>query len=264
MTAEQSVHKGRIRIPVRSILGICTLAIAAELVLVPLLNMDHTQKVLSAFDGNIEECAGSEKLQDSKFPYDAIFVLGGGAIKTGKETYVLSDATKIRLNATAKAYKEGFSDKIFIIYGEMGPGEEATVVGYLQDEYGQLAGDKQTIPNDKIFIENKSKTTSSNMDAIVKILAEFGIKAPILLTDKIHMPRAKLEACEKFSTSSATAEDIVNGYTSSNTEQVRKILRSKTLTNRERRERILILLKIWDDGSLINVLRELDNYPPWR
>ncbi|MBI4973569.1 YdcF family protein [Candidatus Roizmanbacteria bacterium] len=264
MNVEKIVHKGRLGYVTKSILGIVGLAIAAELIVYPLLNINHTSRVLSAFDGRIEECAGGEKAQNDKYPYGAIFVLGGSAIKTGKETYVLSDATKLRLDATAKAYKDGWSGRIFIIYGEMGSGEEHIAVDYLQSEYYRLTEGKYVIPDGNIIVENKSRTTNENIIAIAKIIAEHGIKSPILITDKIHMPRAKLEACEKFSTSSAIAEDIINGYPSSNTEQVHKILRSKTLTNRERRERILILLKIWDDGRMVNALRELDNYPPWR
>lgn len=264
MTVEQRIHEGRIRIPVRPILGICALALAAEIIIPPLLNIKHTTQVLSAVGGTIQECSNRDTVQTGVFPYDAIFVLGGGAIRVGKGVYELSDATKIRLDATAKAYKDGWSDRIFIIYGEMGPGEEHIVVDYLQSEYNRLTEDKQVIPAGKIHVEKKSKTTDQNIKAIAKILAEFGIEFPVMITDKIHMPRAKKKACEEFSISSATAEDIINGYSPSKAESIRTIQRSKIPSDREKREALLLLLKIWDNnGKVIDFLSEIEG-PHWR
>lgn len=264
MTAEQSAHKGRIGNITKSILGALGLAIAAEIIVFPLLNINHTSKVLSALGGRIEECPGGEKGQNDKYPYDGIFVLGGGAIKTGNETYILSDATKIRLDATARAYRDGWSDRIFIIYGEMGAGEEHIAVDYLQSKYNRLTEGKEVIPSEKIYVENKSRTTDQNIKAIVKILAEFGIKSPVMITDEIHMPRAKKKACEEFPTSSATAEDIMDGYSPSKAESIRSIQRSKILSDREKREVLLLLLKIWnDDGGVIDFFSEIEG-PYWR
>lgn len=264
MTVEQSTHKGRIRIPVRQILGICALTLATEIIIPPLLNIKHATQVVSAAIGTIQECSNREIVPTGEIPYDAIFVLGGGAIKTGKGAYELSDASKIRLRATAKAYRDGWSDRVFIIYGEMGPGEEHIAVDYLQGEYYRLTKGKQIIPRDKIYVENKSRTTEQNMRAIAEILAEFGIKFPVLITDEIHMPRAKNEACNRFSTSSATAEDIINGYSPSKAESIRSIQRSKILSDREKREIIILLLKIWnEDGKVIDILSKIEG-PYWR
>ena len=236
MTAEQSAHKGRKNISVKSAIGIFLLFIAAKTAMIPYEDPRYTIAAMNALSGGIAQCDSKEAPRNKEYPYDAIMVLGGGSVRIGPGIYEPSEVTITRLKATAIAYKERKSDRIFIMSGKMSPGEELVELKRLQYEYSQLPGYDRPIPDEAITVESKSLTTASNMDAIAKIVKEFGLKDILMITDDSHMRRAKLLMCDRLSGSSAIAEDIIKDYSSSTKELMHAIVISKGMTDAEKRE----------------------------
>ena len=84
MTAEQSAHKGRKNISVKSAIGIFLLFIAAKTAMIPYEDPRYTIAAMNALSGGIAQCDSKEAPRNKEYPYDAIMVLGGGSVRIGR------------------------------------------------------------------------------------------------------------------------------------------------------------------------------------
>ncbi|MBQ7886951.1 MAG: YdcF family protein [Clostridia bacterium] len=116
--------------------------------------------------------------------YDAILLLGYGLDENDQATQELC----LRVKAAAKAYCEGYSDRI-VACGGTTQGHhvsEAEVMRALLLEKG--------IPQEKILLENKSQITIENMRFAAHVLGGKKGRRVLVVTSDYHVRRAVLTA----------------------------------------------------------------------
>lgn len=116
--------------------------------------------------------------------YDAILLLGYGLDENDQATQEL----RLRVKAAAKAYREGYSDKIVACGGttEGHHISEAEVMQALLLEEG--------IPQTAILLENKSQITIENMRFAANVLGGAKGKRVLVVTSDYHVRRSVLTA----------------------------------------------------------------------
>ena len=114
---------------------------------------------------------------------DVAIVLGAGLEKDG-----VSPVFKERINHAVKLYKDGFVDYV-IFTGGVGEGNiqsDASVAA----EYAM----EQGVPENAIFLEEKSTITEENLQNAKMIMDKEGLSTALVVSDPLHMKRAMLMA----------------------------------------------------------------------
>jgi uncharacterized SAM-binding protein YcdF (DUF218 family) len=114
---------------------------------------------------------------------DAAIVLGA-KIKGGKPLPVFEE----RINHGIWLYKNGYVDKL-IFTGGINTDSE-----YSESSTARDFALKNSVPDDDIFIEERSKTTQENLFYAAQTAKAKGITTVIIVSDPIHMKRAMLIA----------------------------------------------------------------------
>lgn len=114
---------------------------------------------------------------------DAVIVLGAGT--WGNEP---SPVFKERINHGIWLYKNGYVNKLIFTGGKVENQEFSDA--FIAKEYAL----KQSIPNEDIFIEEKSTITQENISNSVQILKDNNLSTVIIVSDPLHMKRAMLMA----------------------------------------------------------------------
>lgn len=112
-------------------------------------------------------------------PGDTIIVLGAKLIGTAPSTML-----RLRLDEAIKLYNQGFASTI-IVSGAKGADEETSEASAM---YNYLAAN--SIPPDKIIIEDNSFNTYQNLNNCRVIMAEHGLERAIIVSNKSHIRRA--------------------------------------------------------------------------
>ena len=126
-------------------------------------------------------CIFSNK--DSKTKSDAAIILGASTYN-GE----VSPVYKERINHGIELYNEGYVDKL-IVTGGMGKGNDISDAESAKN-YAVMCG----IPENDIFIEDKSTITQENLENSKAIMDENNLKTAIIVSDPLHMRRAMLLA----------------------------------------------------------------------
>lgn len=127
----------------------------------------------------------------SQIPVDrnAIVVLSGYLKDVQNETEtVLGDDSLYRCLKAARLYKMGDPCPIIVTGGKV----HLTDPGPMLAEAMQQFLVSQGIPEDRIVVESKARSTYENAVEVAKLIRERGIESPILLvTDITHLPRSE-------------------------------------------------------------------------
>ena len=121
--------------------------------------------------------------KDEKQPCDAIVVLGASSWN-GQVSPVFRE----RINHGIWLYENGYADYI-IFTGGYGEGSSVSESGA-----AKIYALSQGVPEDVIFIEEKSRITEENMKYAKEIMDEHSWETVILVSDPLHMKRAMLMA----------------------------------------------------------------------
>ncbi len=119
--------------------------------------------------------------KDNKTPSDVAIVLGAGTY--GDE---VSPVFRERINHSIWLYENGFVDYLIFTggFGEGNTKSDALVAK-------EFAISK-SVPEEVIFIEEKSTITEENLGYAKEIMDENGFKNAIIVSDPLHMKRAML------------------------------------------------------------------------
>lgn len=117
--------------------------------------------------------------KDEKQPCDAIVVLGASSWN-GQVSPVFRE----RINHGIWLYENGYADYI-IFTGGYGEGSSVSESGA-----AKIYALSQGVPEDVIFIEEKSRITEENMKYAKEIMDEHSWETVILVSDPLHMRRA--------------------------------------------------------------------------
>ena len=144
--------------------------------------------------------------EDEKAPSDVAIVLGASIWEDG-----VSPVYRERINHAITLYEDGFVDYI-ILTGGFGEGS------YKSDS--QVAKEyalSQSVPEEIIFIEEKSSITEENLEFSKEVMIENDLGTAIIVSDPLHMKRAML-----------MAEDYnINALSSPTTTSMYKSLKTK-------------------------------------
>lgn len=126
-------------------------------------------------------CIFSNK--DEKTKSDAAIILGASTYNDE-----VSPVYKERINHGIELYNEGYVDKL-IVTGGMGKGNDISDAESAKN-YAVMCG----IPQNDIFVEDKSTITQENLENSKAIINENNLKTAIIVSDPLHMRRAMLLA----------------------------------------------------------------------
>ncbi|MBQ7116761.1 MAG: YdcF family protein [Clostridia bacterium] len=144
--------------------------------------------------------------KDNKAPSDVAIVLGAGTAD-GEVSPVFRE----RINHGIWLYENGYADYL-ILTGGIGEGNEKSDA-YIARQYAVSEG----VPEDVIFIEEKSVITEENLEYAKDIMQENSFETAIIVSDPLHMKRAMLMA----------GDYGIKGYSSPTTTSMYKSLRTK-------------------------------------
>jgi uncharacterized SAM-binding protein YcdF (DUF218 family) len=113
-------------------------------------------------------------------PADAIVVLGASQWN-GKPSPVFA----ARLDTAYDLYENKFSEKI-VLTGGIGKGEEVS-----EARSGKNYLKERGLQEDKMFMEEKGRTSKESLDEVTHIMREQNISSVILVSDGFHMMRLK-------------------------------------------------------------------------
>jgi uncharacterized SAM-binding protein YcdF (DUF218 family) len=113
-------------------------------------------------------------------PADAIVVLGASQWN-GKPSPVF----QARLDTAYDLYENKFSEKIFLT-GGIGEGEEIP-----EARSGKNYLKERGVQEDKMFMEEKGRTSKKSLDEVAHIMREKNINSVILVSDGFHMMRLR-------------------------------------------------------------------------
>lgn len=119
--------------------------------------------------------------KDNKTPSDVAIVLGAGTY--GDE---VSPVFRERINHSIWLYENGFVDYL-IFTGGIGEGNTKSDA-LVAKEFAI----SKSVPEEVIFIEEKSTITEENLGYAKEIMDENGFKNAIIVSDPLHMKRAML------------------------------------------------------------------------
>jgi uncharacterized SAM-binding protein YcdF (DUF218 family) len=118
-------------------------------------------------------------------PPQAIVVLGGGSLH-GNDVHLPDPYSMLRLNKAFALWREG--ESLLILSGGSPWGKkalsEARAMQAVLREWG--------VPEEKILLEERSKTTWENAREVAQKVRELGIKNLYLVTSGVHLKRALL------------------------------------------------------------------------
>lgn len=114
---------------------------------------------------------------------DVAIVLGASVMSKG-----VSPVFRERLNHSITLYKKGYIDAI-IVTGGIGEGNIRSDASIAKDYLVS-----QSIPEEKIFLEEQSTITQENLKYSKDIMNENGFETAIIVSDPLHMKRAILMA----------------------------------------------------------------------
>ena len=120
---------------------------------------------------------------DNKTRSDAVIVLGA-AVHNGE----VSPVYRERLNHGIWLYENGYVDHL-ILTGGMGEGSYVSEAE-IAKRYALFKG----VPDEAIFIEEKSTITEENLKYAKQIMDENSFETAIIVSDPLHMKRAMLMA----------------------------------------------------------------------
>ncbi len=121
--------------------------------------------------------------KDCKTPSDVAVVLG--AATSGDE---VSPVYRERINHGIWLYEKGYADYL-ILTGGIGEGNGKSDA-LIAKEYAL----SKSVPEEAIFIEEKSTITEENLEYAKVIMEENSFKSAIIVSDPFHMKRAMLMA----------------------------------------------------------------------
>lgn len=121
--------------------------------------------------------------RDYKTPSDVAIVLGAGTAN-GEVSPVFRE----RINHGIWLYENGYADYL-IFTGGIGEGNEISDA-YIAKKYAV----SEAVPEEVIFIEEKSTITEENLEYAKIIMDENSFETAIIVSDPLHMKRAMLMA----------------------------------------------------------------------
>ena len=131
--------------------------------------------------GTLVACVyARSRIQREVHASDCIIVLGARVWKDGKP----SDALTYRLDSAIEAYEQGLAKNI-IVCGAQGSNEPATEASVMK----KVLTDAK-IPEEAIFMDEKSYNTEQNLENAKAIMDENGFKSAIIITSDYHVERA--------------------------------------------------------------------------
>ena len=122
---------------------------------------------------------------DEKAPSDVAIVLGAGA-SNGE----VSPVYRERINHGIWLYENGYVNYL-ILTGGVGDGNNVSDA-YIAKQYAI----SKSVPEQAIFIEEKSTITEENLENAKAIMDENSLKTAIIVSDPLHMKRAMLMASD--------------------------------------------------------------------
>lgn len=139
--------------------------------------------VIYTITNAVSICIFSSK--DAKTKSDAAIILGASTYN-GE----VSPVYKERINHGIELYNDGYVDKL-IVTGGMGKGNNISDAESAKI-YAVMCG----IPQNDIFVEDKSTITQENLENSKAIMNENNLKTAIIVSDPLHMRRAMLLATD--------------------------------------------------------------------
>ena len=113
--------------------------------------------------------------------YDVIVVLGARVAAGGRA----SPAMARRVRRGVALFHEGAAPRLLLSGGAVtGPEAEAAVMR----ELALAAG----VPAERLLLEDRSRTTWENARFSARLMAEEGLEGALLVSDRLHLPRALL------------------------------------------------------------------------
>ena len=111
--------------------------------------------------------------------FDVIVVLGARVAAGGRA----SPAMARRVRRGVALFHEGAAPRL-LLSGGTGPPTEAAVMR----ELALAAG----VPDERLLLEERSRTTWENARFSARLMAEEGLEGALLVSDRLHLPRALL------------------------------------------------------------------------
>lgn len=160
------------------------LAAVAYLALVPfVVNQKTTKEILSVLRGEYSECSLDN-------PHDVGASLGAGQYRDFEGNYVPTTFERGRLGVTSLLYINGSIDNIALLEGFQGRESDPNVGrNYVKKMIKSISENTIQVDDDKVFEETESTSTSTNIDALEKLMLENGWSNGIVITDKFHKLR---------------------------------------------------------------------------
>ena len=119
-------------------------------------------------------------------PVDVIITLGGGVGESGQA----GQGYQERVAETVRLFQEGYGKYVIFSSGYAYQFHETKIMHALAVESG--------IPNDKIFIEKKSRNTHENIKFSYQIMQKKGFQSAIFVSSPYHSKRVALTATKNF------------------------------------------------------------------
>lgn len=129
--------------------------------------------------------------QTNFLPFDVVVVFGASFREKDGET-ILGILGKLRMMAAAELMKQGTCLNLILTGGHTKgiekPSEAEVMLNFLEKKYGRA------FSSDNIYLEDKAKDTSTNIDNVIKFLKMKKWKRVGLLSNKFHLKRIELLA----------------------------------------------------------------------